>query len=103
MNSSDEPNRNDGQQSIAAAEPYRTPADVSDTSGGRGMFRSPIAWMVAIGAVTAVGGLLAFTTVRQETLRFGGTRGPVDAYEYSRLADYEREMAESELVTSVEE
>ena len=102
MNPSDEPTRSDGQgMPISDAEPYRTPADVADTPTGGGLFRSPFAWFVAIGAVLAIGGFVAFSAVSVNTTDFGGNRGPVRSIkpvieEPTEIADYERVMSAEE-------
>ncbi|QDV47217.1 hypothetical protein Enr13x_71260 [Stieleria neptunia] len=64
-----------GEPSLSEAQPYRTPANVSDGAGVTGAVRSPLLWITvtATAGFVIVGGILLFTPVRD----FNKNRGPV--------------------------
>ncbi len=90
------PGPDSGEPSLSQAQPYRTPANVSDGAGVGGALRSPLLW-ITVAATTGfviVGGFILFTPVRdfnknrrpvkpipQYVEDFGMSRVPVEDFE----------------------
>ena len=69
------PGPDSGEPSLSQAQPYRTPANVSDGAGVGGALRSPLLW-ITVAATTGfviVGGFILFTPISD----FNKNRRPV--------------------------
>lgn len=59
------------------AQPYRSPAAVSETSGKAGVLKSPVMWLLVLLGTTAAVAVGASVFLFRSVADFGGDRGPV--------------------------